>query len=297
MKALQGVKVLDLTSRLPGPLATKQLLEMGAEVTKLEDSKFPDSFLEPHLAELDDSFVDWYEHINDGKKILRLSFKNQKEEIRHLLEDADIVFIAQPKKVAEGLPLAGLRAKPRVILELFSSIEARPLHDLNILAESGFLKLHLEDGRHSPPFMPIAGVSFAQRAALIGLSLFCQAQKENKTLSHQIYLDQEFTNVFSHLWSSKLKTESRTKFLHNGLYPCYACYQNSQKDWIVLACVEEKFWNEFVSLFALKLGPLDRFDKSQRVFKTISDALLKLSTSRIEELLKDKQICVSILKS
>lgn len=297
MNALQGIKVLDLTTRLPGPLACKQLLEMGAEVTKLEDTHFPDSFLEPQLAKLDHSFVDWYDNINRGKKITRLSFKSQTDQVRSLLEEADIVLVAQPQKVTEALPLSSLSPKPRVILELFSSAEARPLHDLNILAETGFLKLHLESGQHSPPFLPIAGVSFAQRAALVGLSLFCQAQKEKRTLFHKIYLDQEFTHVFSHLWSDKLKAESRTKFLHNGLYPCYACYQNSEKDWVVLACVEEKFWNEFVSILGLNLSSLDRFDKSPRVFKTISDALLTLSTSKIEELLSDKQICVSILKS
>lgn len=297
MNALQGIKVLDLTSRLPGPLATKQLLEMGAEVTKLEDSQFPDSFLEPTLASLDDSFVDWYENINRGKSIQRLSFKSQINELQAYLDAADIILIAQPKKVTEALPLSSLSKKARVVLELYSSAEARPLHDLNILAETGFLKLHLQEGQHAPPFLPIAGVSFAQRAALVALSLFCQAQKESKTLSHKIYLDQEFKHVFSHLWSDKLKTQNRTKFLHNGLYPCYASYQNSEKDWVVLACVEEKFWNEFVSLLGLKLSPSDRFDKSQRVFKTISDALLTLSTLKIEELLRDKQICVSILKS
>lgn len=297
MRALQGIKVLDLTSRLPGPLACKQLLDMGAEVTKLEDSHFPDSFLEPQIAKLDDSFVDWYENINFGKKIIRLSFKTQMLEVQKILDEADIVLIAQPKKITDSFPLTSLSSKPRVILELYSSPQARPLHDLNILAESGFLKLHLQEGLNSPPLLPIAGVSFAQRAALIGLSLFCQAQKENKPISHTIFLDQEFTNVFSHLWSDKLKAQSRTKFLHNGLYPCYACYQNSEKDWVVLACVEEKFWNEFVSLLGLKLSPSDRFDKSPRVFKTISDALLTLSTSKIEELLRDKEICVSILKS
>lgn len=296
MKALSGIKVLDLTTRLPGPLATKQLQEMGADVTKLEDIQFPDGFLEPHLAQMDDSFLEWYQSLNHEKKIVRLSFKDDAHDLQLLMNEADIIFVAQPTKVLKSLPKP-TSLKPQVILELHSSAGSRPLHDLNILAESGFLKLHLENGNHSPPFLPVAGVSFAQRAALISLSLYCQAQKEKRSLHHKIFLDQEFKNVFSHLWTTKLKSDKRIKFLHNGLYPCYACYQNSENDWVVLACVEEKFWNEFIALLGLNLKPHDRFSPSPSVFKTIADALFNLSTSQVEELLRDKEICVSILKS
>ncbi|HEY9064945.1 MAG TPA: CoA transferase, partial [Burkholderiaceae bacterium] len=35
-RPLAGLKVVDLTKLLPGPLATSHLAEMGAEVTKIE---------------------------------------------------------------------------------------------------------------------------------------------------------------------------------------------------------------------------------------------------------------------
>jgi alpha-methylacyl-CoA racemase len=36
---LKGVKIIDLSRLLPGPLATQMLADMGADVIKLEDPK------------------------------------------------------------------------------------------------------------------------------------------------------------------------------------------------------------------------------------------------------------------
>ena len=44
-KPLEGLKIIDLSHRLPGPLCGKILVDLGAEVIKIEDHVFQDPFL------------------------------------------------------------------------------------------------------------------------------------------------------------------------------------------------------------------------------------------------------------
>ena len=67
MELLKGKVILDLSHRLPGPLAGKVLADMGAEVIKVEDQKFKDPFIHGLFAEMDPSFPHWYEELNSNK--------------------------------------------------------------------------------------------------------------------------------------------------------------------------------------------------------------------------------------
>lgn len=93
---LDGVRVLDLTNVISGPLASYQLAMLGAEVIKIEVPGVGDlgrKFgADPALGKkgMGVSFC----AINAGKKSLTLNLKHQrgKEVFRRLAKDADVVF-------------------------------------------------------------------------------------------------------------------------------------------------------------------------------------------------------------
>ncbi len=88
---LEGIKVLDLSRYLPGPLCTQMLADFGAEVIKVEDPKGGD--LGRHLPPLieDESAV--FYSVNRNKKSITLDLKKEAGQaiFKKLLVDSDVV--------------------------------------------------------------------------------------------------------------------------------------------------------------------------------------------------------------
>ena len=88
---LDGVRVLDLTRLLPGPLCTMHLADQGAEVIKVEDPGRGD------YARTDMAFTTSMSHIfhalNRGKTsvILDLTSEDGRERFLRLVDTADVV--------------------------------------------------------------------------------------------------------------------------------------------------------------------------------------------------------------
>ncbi len=92
MKALEGVRVLDLTHALAGPFCTYQLGLLGAEIIKIEKPDGGDDFRdfarEPEWS-VSPSFI----AVNAGKRSVTVNMKAQegREIIYKLARNADVV--------------------------------------------------------------------------------------------------------------------------------------------------------------------------------------------------------------
>ena len=80
---LQGIRVLDLTRLLPGPLGTMLMADMGAEVIKIEDPNHPD-YVRAFPPYLNGESV-YYLSFNRSKLSLTLDY--QSEEGKNLFFD------------------------------------------------------------------------------------------------------------------------------------------------------------------------------------------------------------------
>lgn len=300
------LKVLDLTHRLPGPLAGKILADLGYEVIKIEDEKHRDPFLSGMFSVFDDSFEDWYRELNQKKQVLRFDFKASdiKSKIRPYLMEADAIMLSLSPKLKEtlGVDDASLKQLNRclAVVELEASqSHKKAMHDLNALALSGFLALHVAHTNEQivdPPFFPLAGIAFGQQVATQVLANILQAREEKQLIKSVSYLYETAESILQPFWSKELQKQKRTKFLHNGAYPCYSLYRLIDGHYVAIAAVEDKFWNDLSALFNVPLALENRFDRDPAAFQKVAQVFAKLTSSEIEDIAKDKELCLSIVR-
>jgi crotonobetainyl-CoA:carnitine CoA-transferase CaiB-like acyl-CoA transferase len=117
---LEGVKVLDLTSVVFGPLCTQMLADLGAEVTKVESPGSGDSFRWSGKAVATKGMSPGFMTINRGKKSVVLDLKSAEDNavMKELLREVDVFVLNVRGKAVErlGLDYASVRAiNPEII--------------------------------------------------------------------------------------------------------------------------------------------------------------------------------------
>ncbi|PTD26608.1 CaiB/BaiF CoA transferase family protein [Sphingomonas fennica] len=169
MGKLSGIKVVDLSQFLPGPMLSVMMADHGAEVVKVEPAA-GDPARDQAPFEAGQSI--WFRNLNRGKKSVVLDLKSDagREALWALIADAD-VFIEgfRPGVTARlGFGYDAVSARnPRIV---YCSISAfgqqgalahHPAHDMAVQAMAGFLSVN--DGPDGMPVVP--GAPSADMAA------------------------------------------------------------------------------------------------------------------------------------
>ena len=154
---LSGLRVLDLSQYLPGPLAGQILADLGAEVVKVEaPSGDPQRHLDPMAGRLNPDVVEggddspFYQVLNAGKTVTRLDLKSEdgKAQFRALLEEADVLLESYRPGVMDrlGFGYGAVKAfNPGIVYCALTGYgQTGPLrlaagHDLNYMAATGAL--------------------------------------------------------------------------------------------------------------------------------------------------------------
>ena len=206
------------------------LADLGARVVKVEDATFKDPFVHGLFADMDASFPAVYRHLNRHKEIRRLDFKSAegREAVLAAVRDADALIMGPPPKVRRALGLDGPGIAslnlPLAIVEAGTrAVHGKSMHDVNALAETGLLKLHVrgaEDDVLPPPFMPAAGIALGARMATDLLACLLKARRTGKPAAMTTYLFETTERTFGPFWPEEVRNTD--SFLHNGLYPATA---------------------------------------------------------------------------
>jgi crotonobetainyl-CoA:carnitine CoA-transferase CaiB-like acyl-CoA transferase len=158
-KPFEGLKVLDISSILAGPLAASFFAELGAEVIKVENLlSGGDATRQWKLAVENsaDPFSAYYCSANYSKKVLLrdLTYQDDRLEVEKLLSECDIVVSNFQKKTAEKLgflPAAIKEKYPGIIFAQLSAYEfddPRPGYDLVMQGETGWISMTGTDSNH-----------------------------------------------------------------------------------------------------------------------------------------------------
>ncbi|MGB3807793.1 MAG: CoA transferase [Erythrobacter sp.] len=195
---LSGIKVVDLTQFLPGPMMTVMMADQGAEVIKVEpEAGDPARGQAPFDTYGDTRHSVWFANLNRGKKSVVLDLKSEegKATLRDLIVDAD-VFVEgfRPGVMARlGFDYESVRAIRTDIV--YCSISAfgqdgalahHPAHDMAVQALAGFLSAN--DGADGTPVVP--GAPSADLAAgLTALSAVLMALVGRERTGEGAYID------------------------------------------------------------------------------------------------------------
>ncbi|MBC7728097.1 MAG: CoA transferase [Microbacteriaceae bacterium] len=261
MRPLDGIRVLDFSTLLPGPLATLMLAEAGAEVLKIERPGRGDE-MRSYTPSFGDDSVN-FALLNRGKRSLAVDMKDPKavERLHALVREADIVIEQFRPGVMDrlGLGYEALSALNDKIIYCAitgwgqtgpSALVAA--HDLNYVAETGLLGLAA--GADGAPVLPpalIADIAGGTYPAVINILLALrQRDRTGKGCKLDIAMaDNLFTFMYWAIGNAQAAGQWPTPGgdLVTGGSPRYQVYRTADDRFIAAAPLEDKFWGNLLA--------------------------------------------------
>ena len=257
---LAGVRVLDLSRLLPGPMCTLYLADLGADVVKVEDTGAGDyartlsATPGSHVA----GTTAWYRALNRNKRSLAIDLKTATGHAAFmaLARAADVIVEGFRPGVVRQLRVdfETVRAdNPRIVYCAVSGYgqtgprAAAAGHDINYLGYAGTLEYTgARDGPPSLANLQIADLLGGAASAAIGIlgALFGAARTgrgryvdvamADAVLAHQIFLLGALEDAGS--------VAPRGCDLLTGGVPCYGVYATRDGRFVAVGALEAKFW-------------------------------------------------------
>lgn len=292
MGALDGLKILDFSTLLPGPYASLILADLGAEVLKVSSASRPDLVInyEPFIGDSGISACQAWLGRNKKTMFLNLKTPEAREIIKELIMDYDIVLEQfRPGVMSRlGIGYEDLKAvNPRLIYCALTGYgQTGPLrdaagHDINYLARSGIIS-HAGKKAGGPSLMnfQIADVAVGSMNSVIGI--LAAVYHRNMTGEGQ-FVDVSMLDgciPFNSLDGAGFLVSGRqpgreAEMLNGGCI--YDYYETEDGEYMSVGSLEPKFWSEFCrgigreDLIPETVQPKDTArvkDEIRQIFKT-----------------------------
>lgn len=230
MKALFGIRIVNLSANLPGPAAAQRLCRMGAQIIKVEA---------PSGDPMESYHAGWYREMAEGQTLVRIDLKSEsgRAELDSLLAAADLLISASrpAAMVRLGLDWDSLHQKyPRLcqvaIVGYPAPRENEAGHDLTYQASLGLI---------TPPHMPrtlLADMAGAEMTVSAALALLLQRERSGISGYAEIALSEAAAALAEPLRYGCTKPGANL----GGGIPEYNIYQSAD-GWVAVAALEPHF--------------------------------------------------------
>ena len=309
--SLEGIKVIDFSTLLPGPLASLFLSETGAEVIKIEKPGVGDEIRlsNPQWGEQSVSFS----LLNRGKKSLSLDLKDPKnlKILIPILKEADIIIEQFRPGVMKrlGLDYESVKKINQDIIYVsitgYGQYGPKSMvagHDLNYIGNAGLLSISM--GRDNDTVVPpalVADIAGGSYPAVINILLALRKRDLNKEGS---YIDLSMTeNLFPFMFWGLGSGFAHNKWPGNsdgvlsGGSPRYNIYKTSDGNYVAAAPLEDRFWNKFCEAIELPKKFIKMQNDQEKVIQEIRKIIGQKEKNYWLDVFNKADCCCSIVKS
>ena len=309
--SLEGIKVIDFSTLLPGPLASLFLSETGAEVIKIEKPGVGDEIRlsNPQWGEQSVSFS----LLNRGKKSLSLDLKDPKnlKILIPILKEADIIIEQFRPGVMKrlGLDYESIKKINQDIIYVsitgYGQYGPKSMvagHDLNYIGNAGLLSISMgkENDTVVPPAL-VADIAGGSYPAVINILLALRKRDLNKEGS---YIDLSMTeNLFPFMFWGLGSGFAHNKWPGNsdgvlsGGSPRYNIYKTSDGSYVAAAPLEDRFWNKFCEAIELPKKFIKMQNDQEKVIQEIRKIIGQKEKNYWLDVFNKADCCCSIVKS
>ena len=309
--SLEGIKVIDFSTLLPGPLASLFLSETGAEVIKIEKPGVGDEIRlsNPQWGEQSVSFS----LLNRGKKSLSLDLKDPKnlKILIPILKEADIIIEQFRPGVMKrlGLDYESIKKINQDIIYVsitgYGQYGPKSMvagHDLNYIGNAGLLSISM--GRENDTVVPpalVADIAGGSYPAVINILLALRKRDLNKEGS---YIDLSMTeNLFPFMFWGLGSGFAHNKWPGNsdgvlsGGSPRYNIYKTSDGSYVAAAPLEDRFWNKFCEAIELPKKFIKTQNDQEKAIQEIRKIIGQKEKNYWLDVFNKADCCCSIVKS
>ena len=311
MQPLAGIRVVDFSTLLPGPLATLVLAEAGAEVVKIERPGYGDELrgYEPRFGGAGAGFA----LLNRGKRSIALDLKanGAKDRLMPLLRSADVLIEQFRPGVMDRLGLgypALAAANPRLIYCSITGYgQSGPkaqvaAHDLNYMAETGLL--HLAAGPDGAPVVPpalIADIAGGSYPAVLNIMLALRVRDASGRGCH---LDIALSDhLFPLMWWALGQGFAAGRWprpageLLTGGSPRFHIYPTADARFLAVAPLEQRFWERFAELIGLEPALRDDSHDPEATRTRIAAIIRSRDAAHWQARFAGEDVCCSVVAS